>query len=110
MTAQDGPLRAGLGKLGGCCRPTPVGAAAAISYIPFLAGIGLIFVLVAFQMMRSLPAIEATSTVQATSVLGEPRQLTLPAGGASLIAVDGLGTLGANGPQVQRPIAAWRRS
>jgi len=61
---------------------------------------------VAFQMMRSLPAIEATSTVQATSVLGEPRQLTLPAGGASLIAVDGLGTLGANSPQVQRPLAS----
>lgn len=77
-----------------------------ISYVPFLIGCGLLVLLVAFQMLRGLPELEATSTVQATSVLGEPRQLSLPAAGSSLLAVDGLGTLGANSPQVQRPLAS----
>ena len=77
-----------------------------ISFLPFLAGLGLIVALVVLQMVRGLPGISTETTIAPTAVIGETRQLTFPAAGASILAVDGIGALGANSPQVQRPIAS----
>jgi D-alanyl-D-alanine carboxypeptidase (penicillin-binding protein 5/6) len=59
-----------------------------------------------FQGVRALPAIEATTTVAPQAVLGTAGPLPLPAGGASVVSVTGLGTLASSGPQTPRPIAS----
>ncbi len=73
----------------------------------FLLVPALLFVLLAlFQMVRGLPAVAATTTLPATTVLGDARQLPLPTGGSSSVVVAGLGTLANGGQAVPRPIAS----
>jgi D-alanyl-D-alanine carboxypeptidase (penicillin-binding protein 5/6) len=75
-----------------------------------LVGVGLflliVLVAVAFQLSRGLPDPATTITLPQTSVLGQPKAPDLPPDGASIVAVDGLGTLGQNDPGQARPIAS----
>jgi D-alanyl-D-alanine carboxypeptidase (penicillin-binding protein 5/6) len=77
-----------------------------ISPLVLLVPILLILILAVVQMTRGLPAIAATTEFPATTVLGEPRQLPLPASGAALLSVEGLGTLGGSATESRRPIAS----
>ena len=59
-----------------------------------------------YQISRALPNPTATVTLPQTSVLGQPRAPELPQTGASIVAVEGLGTLGQAGEPGARPIAS----
>jgi D-alanyl-D-alanine carboxypeptidase (penicillin-binding protein 5/6) len=59
-----------------------------------------------YQVSRALPNPSTTVTLPETSVLGAPRFPVLPEAGASIVAVDGLGTLGQAGETGARPIAS----
>ena len=63
--------------------------------------------LIAFQLLRPLPAIAATTLLPATSRLGSiPPPLPWPATGSAALAVAGLGTIGTFGPQTALPLAS----
>ena len=77
------------------------------NYGPLILGVLLVFFVVAIaQMLRGAPDPEFTITFPATSPLGQPRQPLLPEGGASIVAVTGLGVLGSAGSAEPRPIAS----
>ena len=77
------------------------------NYTPLFLGIfSAVFVVVALQLFRGVPEPRFTVTFPESSPLGEARQPELPTAGGSIVAVDGLGTLGAVGPAQQRPIAS----
>jgi len=77
------------------------------NYTPFVLGIiSVIVVVAAFQMLRGVPEPQVTVTFPATSPLGEPRQPKLPEDGSSIVAVDGLGVIGATNAAQPRPIAS----
>ncbi|HXH22338.1 MAG TPA: D-alanyl-D-alanine carboxypeptidase [Dehalococcoidia bacterium] len=59
-----------------------------------------------FQSVRGLPAIEATTTLAPQATVGSVSPLPLPATGASIVSVTGLGTLAASGAPAPRPIAS----
>ena len=71
-----------------------------------LGGVTLLLLLCAYQLTRELPAAVSTTAFPATTVLGESRALPLPAVGASIVAVEGVGVLGASQPAAPRPIAS----
>jgi D-alanyl-D-alanine carboxypeptidase (penicillin-binding protein 5/6) len=77
-----------------------------ISPLFLLVPVILLVVAAAFQMLRGVPALEATTTLPAVTVIGESRPLPLPSGGASTVAVAGLGTLANGGQVTPRPIAS----
>ncbi len=77
--------------------------------LPMLIPVALIALVVIFQMTRGLPSVAATPTIADASLIGAPTQPTLPAGGAALIAVGGLGTLGVTGGDQPRPIASMTK-
>jgi D-alanyl-D-alanine carboxypeptidase (penicillin-binding protein 5/6) len=58
------------------------------------------------QLLRAAPPIEATPTFAASTRLGTPAQLPLPASGSFIIAVEGLGTVDSVAPETRRPIAS----
>ena len=63
--------------------------------------------LIAFQLLRPLPTIAATTFLPATSRLGAiPPPLPWPATGSAALAVAGLGTIGTYGPQTSLPLAS----
>src|SRR3984893_8962285 len=63
--------------------------------------------LIAFQLLRPLPTIAATTFLPATSRLGAiPSPLPWPATGSAALAVAGLGTIGTYGPQTSLPLAS----
>lgn len=66
----------------------------------------LLAALATFQLSRAAPPLETTPVLEPSLVLGEPRQLPLPPSGASIVAVEGLGTIGGHAEDVQRPIAS----
>ncbi|HEV3461299.1 MAG TPA: D-alanyl-D-alanine carboxypeptidase [Candidatus Dormibacteraeota bacterium] len=67
----------------------------------------LVIGLVAFQLLRPLPAIAATTFLPATSRLGAvPPPLPWPTTGSAAVAVAGLGTIGTHGPQTSLPLAS----
>ncbi len=77
------------------------------NYGPLILGVLLVlFLAVVVQMVRGAPDPEYTVTFPTSSPLGEPRQPLLPADGASIIAVTGLGVLGSAGDTGPRPIAS----
>ncbi len=59
-----------------------------------------------YQISRALPDPSTTVTLPETSVLGRPKAPDLPEGGASIVAVDGLGTLGQSPEDEPKPIAS----
>jgi len=78
-----------------------------VNYGPLVLGFLLLLFLIAFaQMLRGVPDPEYTVTFPASSPLGEARQPLLPEEGASIVAVNGLGTLGSAGANESRPIAS----
>jgi D-alanyl-D-alanine carboxypeptidase (penicillin-binding protein 5/6) len=68
--------------------------------------IAFIIVLGAVQLTRGLPDADVQVTLPASSVLGTPRMPELPEGGAAVVSVVGLGTLGATPVDEPRPIAS----
>jgi serine-type D-Ala-D-Ala carboxypeptidase (penicillin-binding protein 5/6) len=63
--------------------------------------------LIAFQLLRPLPTIAATTFLPATSRLGTiPPPLPWPSTGSAAVAVAGLGTIGTHGPQTSLPLAS----
>ena len=78
------------------------------NYTPFVLGIlsAVIVVVVVQLLLRGVPQPQVTVTFPASSPLGEARQPKLPEAGSSIVAVDGLGTLGTAGPVEPRPIAS----
>ena len=78
------------------------------SFNPLLlaAPVAILVALVAFQMLRGLPALAAETTLAPSATLGEARQLILPSAGASGVSVAGLGTLATAGQTAPRPIAS----
>jgi len=67
----------------------------------------LVIGLIAFQLLRPLPAIAATTFLPATSRLGAvPPPLPWPTTGSAAVAVAGLGTIGTHGPQTSLPLAS----
>jgi D-alanyl-D-alanine carboxypeptidase (penicillin-binding protein 5/6) len=77
------------------------------NHTPFILGIvTVILAVAALQLVRGAPQPEVVITFPASSPLGEARQPKLPQGGSSIIAVDGLGTLGTAGATQPRPIAS----
>lgn len=63
--------------------------------------------LIAFQLLRPLPTIAATTLLPATSRLGTiPPSLPWPTTGSAALAVAGLGTIGTHGPQTALPLAS----
>jgi serine-type D-Ala-D-Ala carboxypeptidase (penicillin-binding protein 5/6) len=62
---------------------------------------------IAFQLLRPLPTIAATTFLPSTSRLGAvPPSLPWPATGSAALAVAGLGTIGTYGPQTSLPLAS----
>ena len=59
-----------------------------------------------YQTSRALPNPTTAVTLPETSVLGQPRSPVLPATGSSIVAIDGLGTLGQAGEPGAKPIAS----
>ena len=59
-----------------------------------------------FQYLRGVPQTHVTVGVQASRVLGDKATVTMPANGASIVAVDGLGTLATAGNTTAKPIAS----
>jgi D-alanyl-D-alanine carboxypeptidase (penicillin-binding protein 5/6) len=77
------------------------------NYGPLILGFLFILIVVAFaQMVRGAPDPEYTVTFPTSSPLGEARQPLLPEQGASIVAVNGLGTLGSAGTTEPIPIAS----
>ena len=77
------------------------------NHTPLILGILSVFIVAAaLQLLRGVPEPEVTITFPASSPLGEARQPKLPEDGSSIVAVDGLGTLGTAGPAQPRPIAS----
>lgn len=69
-------------------------------------GVGLI----AFQLLRPLPTIAATTFLPATSRLGAiPPELPWPTTGSAALAIVGLGTIGTYGPQTALPLASMAK-
>jgi D-alanyl-D-alanine carboxypeptidase (penicillin-binding protein 5/6) len=66
----------------------------------------LLVALGTFQIARGVPAPTVTITQPATTTLGQPIALPMPATGASIVAVEGLGTLAEGGSQAPRPMAS----
>ncbi|HVS05653.1 MAG TPA: D-alanyl-D-alanine carboxypeptidase [Candidatus Dormibacteraeota bacterium] len=67
----------------------------------------LVIGLIAFQLLRPLPDIAATTFLPATSRLGAvPPPLPWPTTGSAAVAVTGLGTIGTHGPQTSLPLAS----
>ena len=66
----------------------------------------LVLALGVYQVSRALPNPSTTITLPETSVLGDARAPVLPAGGASIVSVVGLGILGQAGEPGARPIAS----
>ena len=66
----------------------------------------LVLALGFYQVSRALPGPSTTVTLPQTSVLGQARAPALPAEGASIVAVEGLGTLGQFGEPGAKPIAS----
>jgi D-alanyl-D-alanine carboxypeptidase (penicillin-binding protein 5/6) len=63
--------------------------------------------LLAFQLLRPLPAIAATTFLPATTRLGAiPPALPWPTTGSAALSVAGLGTIGTHGPQTALPLAS----
>jgi D-alanyl-D-alanine carboxypeptidase (penicillin-binding protein 5/6) len=58
------------------------------------------------QIVRGVPAATVTVTLAPSTMLGERAAVPLPAVGASIVAVDGLGTLASSGQTAPRPIAS----
>lgn len=70
-------------------------------------GIGLLSSLLAFQVLRPLPAIAPTLLQPSTSRLGPMSPLLpWPRVGSAAVAVEGLGTIGTFGPQISLPMAS----
>lgn len=77
------------------------------NYSPLLLGVVVVFLFAGVaQLLRGVPDPEYTVTFPASSPLGEAKQPLLPEEGASIIAVEGLGTLGRAGSGDPRPIAS----
>jgi D-alanyl-D-alanine carboxypeptidase (penicillin-binding protein 5/6) len=76
------------------------------SALPFLLAALFIAAIVAFQMLRGLPAVQATTTLQQSTVIGSAGTLPLPAAGSAAIAAEGYGLLGGAGEETPRPIAS----
>jgi D-alanyl-D-alanine carboxypeptidase (penicillin-binding protein 5/6) len=77
------------------------------NYTPLILGIvSVLIVFVTLQLLRGVPQPEVIITFPESSPLGEARQPKLPGEGSSIVAVDGLGILGAAGPTQARPIAS----
>ena len=66
----------------------------------------LVLALGAYQVSRALPSPAANLTLPQTSTLGQPQTPELPQTGASIVAVDGLGTLAQFGEPGAKPIAS----
>ena len=67
----------------------------------------LVIGLIAFQLLRPLPTIAATTFLPTTSRLGAiPPPLPWPTTGSAAVAVAGLGTIGTHGPQTSLPLAS----
>ncbi|HWO72866.1 MAG TPA: D-alanyl-D-alanine carboxypeptidase [Dehalococcoidia bacterium] len=66
----------------------------------------VLIALAALQLLRPVPEARVTVTFPASAPLGEAKQPRLPEAGASIVAVDGLGTIGRAGPSAARPIAS----
>ena len=63
--------------------------------------------LIAFQVLRPLPTIAATTFLPATTRLGAtPPSLPWPTTGSAAISIAGLGTIGTYGPQTALPLAS----
>jgi D-alanyl-D-alanine carboxypeptidase (penicillin-binding protein 5/6) len=78
------------------------------NHTPFVLGFltFLIAVVVVQLVLRSVPEPAISVTFPASSPLGSALQAKLPEDGASIIAVNGLGTVGTVGPAQPRPIAS----
>ena len=66
----------------------------------------LLLTLASIQIARDVPVIEVTTSLPAATMLGDPASLRLPESGATIIAVEGLGSLASSGPETPRPIAS----
>lgn len=66
----------------------------------------LVLALGIYQVSRALPNPSTAITLPETSVLGQARAIDLPETGTSIVAVDGLGTLGQFGEPGAKPIAS----
>jgi D-alanyl-D-alanine carboxypeptidase (penicillin-binding protein 5/6) len=78
-----------------------------VTYAPLVLGIASLFIVIAaFQLLRGVPEPAVTVTFPASSPIGEARQPRLPQAGASIIAVDGIGTLSTAGSAQPVPIAS----
>jgi D-alanyl-D-alanine carboxypeptidase (penicillin-binding protein 5/6) len=77
---------------------------------PVLAGsvaLAVVLLLIAYQLFRPLPAITPTILQPANSQIGpSPSPLPWPNTGSVAVAVDGLGMIGAFGPQSAQPMAS----
>jgi D-alanyl-D-alanine carboxypeptidase (penicillin-binding protein 5/6) len=77
---------------------------------PVLAGsvaLAVVLLLIAYQLFRPLPAITAAILQPANSQIGpSPSPLPWPNTGSVAVAVDGLGMIGAFGPQSAQPMAS----
>jgi serine-type D-Ala-D-Ala carboxypeptidase (penicillin-binding protein 5/6) len=63
--------------------------------------------LLAFQVLRPLPTIAATTFLPATTRLGAtPPSLPWPTTGSAALSIAGLGTIGTHGPQTPLPLAS----
>jgi serine-type D-Ala-D-Ala carboxypeptidase (penicillin-binding protein 5/6) len=63
--------------------------------------------ILAFQVLRPLPSIAATTFLPATTTLGATRPaLPWPNTGSAALSVAGLGTIGTHGPQTALPLAS----
>ena len=78
------------------------------NYTPFVLGFltFLIGLFVVQLLLRGVPEPVVTVTFPASSPLGPAIQPELPEEGSSIIAVNGLGTIGSAGPAQPRPIAS----
>ena len=66
----------------------------------------LLSVGVGLQLLRALPALEASTALPASTVLGQASPSPLPAVGASAVAVGTVGTVIFSGDESARPIAS----
>jgi D-alanyl-D-alanine carboxypeptidase (penicillin-binding protein 5/6) len=77
------------------------------NYTPLILGfVSVLIVVAAFQLLRGVPEPEVLITFPASSPLGEARAPKLPQQGSSILAIDGLGTVGSGGSTQPRPIAS----
>ena len=66
----------------------------------------LLVLVVALQLLRGAPDLQAQVSLPNSLTLGEPRTLAMPAAGSTAVSVEGLGQIGLNGPTTPRPIAS----